>query len=343
MAPRPSRPPASQKRTVFTRNSSVATSSTDVPALASAETASPVSSRPCSDGRPAAWASSVHGQHGGHGAREGGQRERQEDLARPARAARPARRRSAAPPLTPSRPDVGHGVAEDRLQARAHDRESAADQRGQQRRAAAAPTRGWPPRSASSVVAAQCPAPTGQRRDDAAERQGHAARARPPRPCTTGSSTGQRRGTRARRRRAVAHGTAAGHAVGMQPVREVPARLRRVVVERDQELRGHRHHAAFAHRRAAARAADAARSDSGALPALADQDRARGSADERALRPDRRDAVEAELGAHVDAAAALDERADGGARAGRQAAGPVEDARPRRARSRRAEARSVAS
>src|SRR3989454_3422774 len=53
---RPSSPPASQKSTVLTRNSSVATSSTDVPAPASAETARPVRSRPWSDARRAAWA-----------------------------------------------------------------------------------------------------------------------------------------------------------------------------------------------------------------------------------------------------------------------------------------------
>ena len=52
--PRPSSPPASQKSTVLTRNSSVATSSTEVPAPARAETAMPVSSRPARPVRPEA-------------------------------------------------------------------------------------------------------------------------------------------------------------------------------------------------------------------------------------------------------------------------------------------------
>ena len=55
--PRPSSPPASQNSTVFTRNSSVATSSIDVPAAARAETEMPVRSSPWRVPPPSVWLS----------------------------------------------------------------------------------------------------------------------------------------------------------------------------------------------------------------------------------------------------------------------------------------------
>ena len=109
VAPRPSSPPASQKMTVFTRNSSVATSSTDVPAPASAETASPVSSSPCRDGRPTACASAYTASTAAIApANAASVSARNTSLAQPSRTASTAP--SAAPPVTPRRPESAMGL-----------------------------------------------------------------------------------------------------------------------------------------------------------------------------------------------------------------------------------------
>ena len=193
------------------------------PAPASADTASPVSSRPCSDGPARGVGEDVDGEHRGHGARERGERQGQEHAARPARAhgqhGAQGRARAHA-----EQAGVGHGVAEDGLQRGADHGQPAADERGQQHaRQAHRPEDGLaagPERGGSPAASPGAPGATRRRR---AAGSGTLPSAAATRTGAAGSSSASASEDARRRRARAVTGRRRGHAVGMQPARPGPS------------------------------------------------------------------------------------------------------------------------
>ena len=195
---------------------------------------------------------------------------------------------SAAPALTPRRPESAIGL-------RKTDCSTAPTTASPPPTSAASSTRGS--RTDQRIVSPvgverrprRSPGRRGQRRGDAAERRAARCPARRAAARTASGSSAPSASEGDAPASPVVHGSGVGNAVGMQRVGQVPARRGRVVVERDQQLGRHLDHAALAHggelREQRVRAQRLARSAIPRRPATQS-----GSAAKARSAPERRDA-----------------------------------------------------